>query len=125
MCDFFPTVYSRKAPHIGKLYSLINVVHHLVVAPGGVDFRHNARRQPVHQPAEQDAIPQAVLVDVAGRKLFPDHRFDPVLRFALLVAIPLAGDLGRKYAANSKISVCPLGGRSNWEFEMSGKNREI
>lgn len=43
-------------------YSLIKIIHHLVIAAGRVDLGHQAGLQFVHEPAKDDAVPQGVFV---------------------------------------------------------------
>lgn len=41
---------------------LIKIVHHLIVATGGVNLSDKTRLQFVHEFAQKDAIPQGVFV---------------------------------------------------------------
>lgn len=77
-----------------RKYSLVDVVHHFVVAAAGVDARNDAGRQAVHQLAQNDAIAQSVL-EWGGRKAFANHGLDPVLSLVLLFWLPFASNLKR------------------------------
>lgn len=100
-CDILlvPQVGRLKQVHIGDaifdacLLELADVIHHFVVTTGGVYLRHDSRRQAVHQTAQEDTVAEAVLVQLVGRELLAEQRFDPVLRFAFLVFVALASDL--------------------------------
>lgn len=52
-------VYDSKSLEV--LYVLTNVVHHFVIAAGGVDFWNNTRCQFVHQFAQQNTVPESEL----------------------------------------------------------------
>ena len=71
---------------------LINIVHHFVVPSAGVDSGNDARRQAVHQFAQDDAVPERILKRYWW-KAFPNHGLDPVLRLSLLLWLPLSRDL--------------------------------
>lgn len=78
--------------HAREKHSLVNVVHHFVVAAARVDARNDAGRQTVHQLAQNDAVAQCIL-ERNGRETFTDHSFDPMLSFMLLFWLTLASNL--------------------------------
>lgn len=53
---------SLKTHVLSLNYSLIKVVHHLVIAAGRVDLRDDAGLEFVHQLAQQHTVPQGILV---------------------------------------------------------------
>lgn len=75
-------------------YLLVDVVHHFVVSATRVDPGDDARRQAVHQLAQDNAIPKRILKGAVGRESFTNHSLDPVLSLALLLWLPLTRDLG-------------------------------
>lgn len=87
---------------------LVNVVHVFVVSTGDVDLGDDAGLQAVHQLAQDDAVAQSLLVRYVGKPL-PDHRFDPLLGFLLLLGFTLARALElRKYLISIYFSVAAM-----------------
>lgn len=104
-----PQIRRLEQVHVGdaildtSFLKLADVVHHFVVAAAGVNFRHDAGRKAVHQAAQQNAVPQAVLVGESGGELFAEQRLDPVLGFAFLVLVALSGDLPQWTSRHSAV----------------------
>jgi hypothetical protein len=75
---------------------LIEVVHHLIIAARSIYFGDYAGLQLVHQLAEDDAVPQHVLIWDSWTKALPDNGFNPCLRLLFLLGLPLSCNLRAK-----------------------------
>ena len=75
------------------LYSHIDILHHLELSTGRVDFRNAARTNLVHQLAEDLAVTDYIFKSLSWWKLLTQDCLYPLLCLPLLFGVPLAGQL--------------------------------
>lgn len=99
-------------PHgVGKL---VDVLHHLEVAAGGVNFGNASWTQLVHETAEHLAILEDVL-EGSFRLWLPEDIEDPLEGLLLHILVPLAKHLGHDLALERHLAL--VGG-----FELRRKD---